>query len=166
MIKLDIWFTQFGVRTQKLCKLQVPDSCCAEAAGRPASPRLAGPTPFPSTSFLATRPLGTLQWTPYALDIQANTKDMTGRLPPWIERPQLEANSINFSETKCGWFVMTIHYTMEVDWMDLVEILSWPASHRPAGLATPQVGPKQPITNCRRRSGASTRRSASNRKKS
>ena len=24
----------------------------------------AGPTPFPNTSFLATRPLGTLQWTP------------------------------------------------------------------------------------------------------
>ena len=36
MIELDIWFTQFGVRTQKLCKLQVPNSCCAEAAGRPA----------------------------------------------------------------------------------------------------------------------------------
>ena len=120
--------TQFRVRTQKLCKSQVSDSGCAEAAGRPASPRLAGPTPFPSTSFLATRPLGTLQWTPYALDIQANTKDMTGRLPPWIERPQLEANSINFSETKCGWFVMTIHHTMKFDWIDLVEIPGRPAS--------------------------------------
>ena len=65
---------------------------------------------------------------PYALDIQANTKDMIGRLPPWIERPQLEANSINFSETKCGWFVMTIHHTMKVDWMDLVEITGRPAS--------------------------------------
>src|SRR6185312_1765134 len=64
MIELDIWFTQFGVRTQKLCKLQVSDSCCAEATGRPASPRLAGPTPLPSTSSLATGPLGTLQWTP------------------------------------------------------------------------------------------------------
>ena len=35
MIELDSWFTQFGVRMQKLCKLQVPDSCCAEATGRP-----------------------------------------------------------------------------------------------------------------------------------
>ena len=51
MIELDIWFTQFGVRTQKLCKSQVSDSCCAKA--------VASPTPLPSTSFLATRPLGT-----------------------------------------------------------------------------------------------------------
>ena len=36
MIELDIWFTQFGVRMQKLCKLQVSDSCRAEAAGWPA----------------------------------------------------------------------------------------------------------------------------------
>ena len=64
MIKLDIWFTQFGVRTQKLYKLQISDMCCAEAAGRPASPRPAGPAPLPTTSCLATRPLGTLQWTP------------------------------------------------------------------------------------------------------
>ena len=64
MIKLDTWITQFGVWTQKLCKLQVSDSCCAEAVGRPASPRPAGLTPLQNTSYLATRPLGTLQWTP------------------------------------------------------------------------------------------------------
>jgi hypothetical protein len=36
MIGLDIWFTQFGVRMQKLCKSEVPDLCRAEVAGRPA----------------------------------------------------------------------------------------------------------------------------------
>ena len=56
MIELDTWITQFGVRTQKLCKLQVSDSCSAEVAGWRA--------PLPNTSRLATRPLGTLQWTP------------------------------------------------------------------------------------------------------
>ena len=64
---------------------------------------------------------------PYELDIQVNTKAMTGRLPPWIGRPQLVANSIKFSESKCGWLVMTIHNTMEVDWMNLVDIPGRPA---------------------------------------
>ena len=68
MIELDTWITQFGVRTQKLCKSQVSDSCSAEVAGRRA--------PLPNTSRLAIRdpPMD-----PYALDIQANTKDMTER---------------------------------------------------------------------------------------
>ena len=34
MIELEFWFTQFVVRTQKLCKLQVSNSCCASC--RPA----------------------------------------------------------------------------------------------------------------------------------
>jgi hypothetical protein len=99
---------------------------------------------------------------PYALGIQANTKDMTEMLPPWIGRPQLEANLTKFNEIKCGWYVITIHYTMEVDWMDLVEIPGWLASFSPVGLATPHFGPKQSTTDFRRQSGASTRRSAPN----
>ena len=120
MIELDIWFTQFGVRTQKLCKSQVSDSCCAKAA--------ANPTPLPSTSFLATRPLGTPNvplctgytrkykryvWKAFTMDRTATTRSKT------------QSNSGKPS----GWFVMTIHYTMEVDWMYLVEIPSnWPSN--------------------------------------
>ena len=48
MIELDFWFTQFGVWTQKLCKSQVSNSYRAEAAGRPAWSRPAGPAPFPT----------------------------------------------------------------------------------------------------------------------
>ena len=57
---------------------------------------------------------------------------------------------------------MTIHYIMEVDWMDLVESLGRPASLRPDGLATPLFLPKQTTTDFRRQSGASMRRAAPN----
>jgi hypothetical protein len=39
---------------------------------------------------------------PYAPEEQANTKDMTARLPQRIDRPQLGTNSIKFNEIKCG----------------------------------------------------------------
>ena len=79
MIELDIWFTQFGVRTQKLCKLQVPDSGCAEVAGRPGT--------FAKHILHCHKTIRDPPMDPYALDIQANTKVMTERPSTWIKGP-------------------------------------------------------------------------------
>ena len=88
MIGLDIWFTQFGVRTQKLCKLQVPDYCCAEAAGRPASPRPAGrPDSFAKHIIPCHKTTRDPPMDSYAPDIQTNTKDMIERPSTWIKGP-------------------------------------------------------------------------------
>ena len=79
MIELDIWFTQFGVWMQKLCKLQVSDSCCAEAAGRPDT--------FSKHIIPCHKTIRDPPMDPYALDIQANTKVMTERPSTWIKGP-------------------------------------------------------------------------------
>ena len=79
MIELDIWFTQFGVRMQKLCKLQVSNSCCAEAAGRPDT--------FAKNIIPCHKTTRDPPMDPYALNIQANTKVMTERPSTWIKGP-------------------------------------------------------------------------------
>ena len=72
MIELDTWFTQFGVGTQKLCKLQVPDSGCAEVAGRPGT--------FAKHILHCHKTIRDPPMDPYALDIQANTRAETCQL--------------------------------------------------------------------------------------
>ena len=143
MIELDIWFTQFGVRTQKLCKSQVSDSCCAKAA--------ANPTPLPSTSFLATRPLGTPNvplctgytrkykryvWKAFTMDRTATTRS--------------KLNQIQGNQVADLWWPSTTQWK-------LIGCI-W-RKFQVTGLATPHVGPKQPTTDFRRQSGTFTRRS-------
>ena len=143
MIELDIWFTQFGVRTQKLCKSQVSDSCCAKAA--------ASPTPLPSTSFLATRPLGTPNvplctgytrkykryvWKDFTMDRIATTRS--------------KLNQIQGNQVADLWWPSTTQWK-------LIGCIWW--KFQVTGLATPHVGPKQPTTDFRRQSGTFTRRS-------
>jgi len=83
MIELDIWFTQFGGRTQKLCKLQVSDSGCAEAAGRQAG----RPGTFAKHILSCHKTTRGRLMDPYAPDIQENIKVMTERPGTWIKRP-------------------------------------------------------------------------------
>jgi len=154
MIELDIWFTQLGVRTQKFCKLQVSDSCCAEAIGRLASPRLAGPTPLQSTSFLSTRPLGTLQWSPMHWILKQIQKIWSKGRAHGLKDPSVVLAEI-------FWIGAPI-WTSCTLW----SICRWNggpryANSRPAGVPYNfQLWTNAAYTNTRWRSGASTRRSA------
>jgi hypothetical protein len=161
MIELDTWITQFGVRTQKLCKLQVLDSCSPEVAGRPASPRPAGPAPQPNTSCLATRPLGTLQWTPYELDIQANTKVMTERPSTWIKRPICSTYRDLLDRSTTMDFIHMLISKPVKRRAEMCQLQAgWPRGGRPA--YNFQRWSQATYTDILRRSGASTRRSAPN----
>ena len=141
---------------QKLRIPKVSGLCRAEVAGQPAPPRPAGPTPLPSTLYLATRPLGTLQWTPYALDIQANTKDMTERPSTWIKGPIFSTcrDLLDWSTT-----MDFMHPLIKMSVKRRAEMCQLQAG-RPA--YNFQLSTNATYTDTRRRSGVSTRRSAPN----